>query len=201
MSDLYSLVLAILKGLGLLMAGVFGLIGATTNFKGEDKKLTYWGKWNLAALTFGLFLSMTVQILEYRRGQIDASSAATKAKDAALKTEKILARTTEAAEKIGDVAEKIVKLSTRAKESALKISAVQANVERGLDPIEPLRVTSDIGPDPMSLYDDNNMGSRPFDGELRLWFLEQTVLEDHITWPNGTRSLWDLLGEANGCQG
>lgn len=138
--DAATLSLAIIKAVGLLVAGVFGVIGALTNFKDAQGKLTVWGKRNLAALVFGLVASLTAQCIDYIRGHNEATAAAERANKAAHQAEELLGRTTAAAERITMVGHDVELLSRQASEAADKLIDVGSNVQRGLDPLDPIEV-------------------------------------------------------------
>jgi hypothetical protein len=143
--DKLTISLAILKGFGLLATGVFGIIGAVTNFKDQDGNLTKWGKRNLAGLVIGLVMALTSQCIEYVRGRNEATAAADRAKKAADQAELMLKNTTTAATKISEVGKEIEAVSKEASTTAKELGTVDSNIERTLDPLEPVVVSASFG--------------------------------------------------------
>jgi hypothetical protein len=138
--DATTIVLAILKAAGLVVAGVFGIVGAVTNFKDAAGRLTIWGRRNLAALVFGLAVSLTAQCIEYIRGHNEATAAAERANKAAEQAEVLLNRTKTAVDTITNVSRDVEQISRQASASANALARMNENVERGLDPMEPLKI-------------------------------------------------------------
>lgn len=95
--------LAILKAIGVILTGVFGIIGAATNFKTQEGKLTKWGRRNLIALVCALLLAVVAQAVEYIRAADQAESAATQAAKAAEKLEAIVQNLDRVSDPLGPV--------------------------------------------------------------------------------------------------
>jgi methyl-accepting chemotaxis protein len=128
--DILSIVLTILKGVGLVIAGIFGIVGARTNFKNADGTITVWGRRNLVALLFGLVLSLSAQAIEFARNRSEALSAGELAKRAADQAEALLKQPTESVERIKTVSSTVQEVSEQAKVAADKLDSVSGVVCR-----------------------------------------------------------------------
>ncbi len=140
--DSLTIVLAVLKAVGLLTAGVFGIVGAVTNFRDDSGKLTRWGRRNLIALIMGLVLSLSAQMVEYVRGRSEATAAAERARKAADQAEQLLLNTADATKKIAKIDAETERIAEEAVHAADRLSEVGSDVQRSLDPMEPLEISA-----------------------------------------------------------
>lgn len=86
-----TIALNILKLIGLVLTGAFGILGLLTEFRDDKtKKVTKWGKVALSGIILSTALSLVAQILESAKSVRDAREAEKQARDQISRSNEIL---------------------------------------------------------------------------------------------------------------